>query len=134
MKQGHEDTMMGSHPGGPVTASSVRCSIFEYLMVRFIFPLGSVSPGGFTGLVFDLFCFTVDWLYDIPCVTTAGKRLRLVPSKKQQEEQEDEYDSRLQFSPGRRTKLGGYESHGYTRWDGVGNFGERGSGYKDYRS
>ncbi|KAL0804994.1 hypothetical protein Bca101_097485 [Brassica carinata] len=48
MKQGHEDTMMGSHPGGRVTASSVRCSIFEYLMVRFIFPLGTVSPGGFT--------------------------------------------------------------------------------------
>ncbi|KAG2251593.1 hypothetical protein Bca52824_081729 [Brassica carinata] len=48
MKQGHEDTMMGSHPGGRVTASSVRCSIFEYLMVGFIFPLGSVSPGGFT--------------------------------------------------------------------------------------
>ncbi|KAF3519080.1 hypothetical protein DY000_02060726 [Brassica cretica] len=33
MKQGHEDTMMGSHPGGRVTASSVRCSIFEYLMI-----------------------------------------------------------------------------------------------------
>ncbi|KAG5407849.1 hypothetical protein IGI04_013968 [Brassica rapa subsp. trilocularis] len=29
---GHEDTMMGSHPGGRVTACSVRCSIFEYLM------------------------------------------------------------------------------------------------------
>ncbi|KAF2592913.1 hypothetical protein F2Q70_00043522 [Brassica cretica] len=33
MKQGHEDTMIGSHPGGRVTASSVRCSIFEYLMI-----------------------------------------------------------------------------------------------------
>ncbi|KAG5384747.1 hypothetical protein IGI04_036217 [Brassica rapa subsp. trilocularis] len=32
MEQGHEDTMMGSHPGGHVTACSVRCSIFEYLM------------------------------------------------------------------------------------------------------
>ncbi|KAG5397340.1 hypothetical protein IGI04_019154 [Brassica rapa subsp. trilocularis] len=30
--KGHEDTMMGSHPGGRVTACSVRCSIFEYLM------------------------------------------------------------------------------------------------------
>ncbi|WZZ65583.1 hypothetical protein YC2023_076953 [Brassica napus] len=118
MKQGHEDTMIGSHPGGRVTASSVRCSIFEYLVVLQVY--------------FDLFCFTVDWLSDIPCVATAGTRL--VPSKKQQEEQEDEYDSRLQFSPGRRTKLGGYESRGYTRWDGVGNFGELGSSYKDYRS
>ena len=52
MKQGHEDTMMGTHPIGRVTASSIRCSIFEYLMVRFIFPLGSVSLGGFTGLVY----------------------------------------------------------------------------------
>ncbi|KAF2594156.1 hypothetical protein F2Q70_00043530 [Brassica cretica] len=49
MKQGHEDTMMGTPPIGRVTASSIRCSIFEYLMVRFIFPLGSVSLGGFTG-------------------------------------------------------------------------------------
>ncbi|KAG5374380.1 hypothetical protein IGI04_042297 [Brassica rapa subsp. trilocularis] len=31
-EQGHEDTMMGSHPGSRVTACSVRCSIFEYLM------------------------------------------------------------------------------------------------------
>ncbi|KAF2618001.1 hypothetical protein F2Q68_00042178 [Brassica cretica] len=28
----HEDTMMGSHPEGRVTACSVRCSVFEYLM------------------------------------------------------------------------------------------------------
>ncbi|KAF3522393.1 hypothetical protein F2Q69_00048221 [Brassica cretica] len=33
MKQGHEDTMMGTHPIGRVTASSIRCSIFEYLMI-----------------------------------------------------------------------------------------------------
>ncbi|WZY99693.1 hypothetical protein YC2023_072022 [Brassica napus] len=32
MDQGHEDTMMGSHPGGCVTACSVGCSILEYLM------------------------------------------------------------------------------------------------------
>ncbi|WZY99850.1 hypothetical protein YC2023_072179 [Brassica napus] len=32
MDQGHEDTMMGSHPGGRVTACSVGCSILEYLM------------------------------------------------------------------------------------------------------
>ncbi|KAF3488885.1 hypothetical protein F2Q69_00053611 [Brassica cretica] len=31
-EQGHEDTMMGSHPGGRVTACSVRCLILEYLM------------------------------------------------------------------------------------------------------
>ncbi|KAF2559770.1 hypothetical protein F2Q68_00015255 [Brassica cretica] len=40
----HEDTMMGSHPGGHVTACSFRCSILEYLMemiVIFISPLGS---------------------------------------------------------------------------------------------
>ncbi|KAG5400835.1 hypothetical protein IGI04_015442 [Brassica rapa subsp. trilocularis] len=50
MEQGHEDTMMESHPGGCVTACSVRCSILEYLMemmVIFISPLGSVSLGGF---------------------------------------------------------------------------------------
>ena len=55
MEQRYEDTMMGSHPGGHVTACSVRCSIFEYLiemMVIFISPLGSVSLGGFTGLVY----------------------------------------------------------------------------------
>ena len=55
MEQGHEDTMMGSHPGGRVTACSVRCSIFEYLMemmVIVIFPLGSVSLGGFPGLAY----------------------------------------------------------------------------------
>ncbi|KAF2586418.1 hypothetical protein F2Q70_00036011 [Brassica cretica] len=42
---GHEDTMMGSHPGGRVTACIVRCLILEYLMemvVIFISPLGSV--------------------------------------------------------------------------------------------
>ncbi|KAF3511769.1 hypothetical protein F2Q69_00007905 [Brassica cretica] len=42
--------MMESHPGGRVTACSVRCSILEYLMemmVIFISPLGSVSLGGF---------------------------------------------------------------------------------------
>ncbi|KAG5411097.1 hypothetical protein IGI04_007416, partial [Brassica rapa subsp. trilocularis] len=33
---GHEDTMMGSHPGGRVTACSVRCSIFEYLMAMMV--------------------------------------------------------------------------------------------------
>ncbi|WZY93666.1 hypothetical protein YC2023_065995 [Brassica napus] len=36
--------MMGSHPGGRVTACSVGCSILEYLMemmVIFIYPLGS---------------------------------------------------------------------------------------------
>ncbi|KAG2328180.1 hypothetical protein Bca52824_010908 [Brassica carinata] len=32
MDQGHEDTMMGSHPGDRVTACSVGCSILEYLM------------------------------------------------------------------------------------------------------
>ncbi|KAG5375528.1 hypothetical protein IGI04_040124 [Brassica rapa subsp. trilocularis] len=32
----HEDTMMGSHPGGRVTACSVRCSIFEYLMAMMV--------------------------------------------------------------------------------------------------
>ncbi|KAG5388442.1 hypothetical protein IGI04_029983, partial [Brassica rapa subsp. trilocularis] len=51
-EQDHEDTMMGSHRGGRVTACSVRCSILEYLMemvVIFIFPLGSVSLGGFPG-------------------------------------------------------------------------------------
>ncbi|KAG5374228.1 hypothetical protein IGI04_042447, partial [Brassica rapa subsp. trilocularis] len=32
MDQGHEDTMMGSHPGGRVTACSVGCSILKYLM------------------------------------------------------------------------------------------------------
>ena len=55
MEQGHEDTMMGSHPGGRVTACSVRCSILEYLMemiVIIIFPLGSVSLSGFPGLVY----------------------------------------------------------------------------------
>ncbi|KAF3601618.1 hypothetical protein F2Q69_00035874 [Brassica cretica] len=54
-EQGYEDTMMGSHPGGRVTACSVRCSILEYpmeMMVIFIFPLGSVSLGGFPGLVY----------------------------------------------------------------------------------
>ena len=50
MDQGHEDTIMGSHPGGHVTACSVGCSILEYLiemMVIFIYPLGSVSLGWF---------------------------------------------------------------------------------------
>ncbi|KAF3542162.1 hypothetical protein F2Q69_00022001 [Brassica cretica] len=45
-EQDLEDTMMGSHPGGRVTACSVRCSILEYLMeimVIFISPLGSVT-------------------------------------------------------------------------------------------
>ncbi|KAF3584550.1 hypothetical protein F2Q69_00030007 [Brassica cretica] len=45
MEQGYEDTMMGSHPGGRVTACSVRCSILEYLMdmvVIFIFLLGAL--------------------------------------------------------------------------------------------
>ena len=54
-EQDLEDTMMGSHPGGRVTACSVRCSILEYLMeimVIFISPLGSVSLGGFPGLVY----------------------------------------------------------------------------------
>ena len=54
-EQGYEDTMMGSHSGGRVTACSVRCSILEYLMemvVIFISPLGSVSLGGFPGLVY----------------------------------------------------------------------------------
>ncbi|KAG5414510.1 hypothetical protein IGI04_002077, partial [Brassica rapa subsp. trilocularis] len=32
MDQGHEDTIMGSHPGGRVTACSVGCFILEYLM------------------------------------------------------------------------------------------------------
>ncbi|KAF3606849.1 hypothetical protein DY000_02046322 [Brassica cretica] len=32
IRSGHEDTMMGSHPGGRVTACSVRCSILEYLI------------------------------------------------------------------------------------------------------
>ncbi|KAF3608348.1 hypothetical protein DY000_02048057 [Brassica cretica] len=32
MDQVHDDTMMGSHPGGRVTACSVGCSILEYLM------------------------------------------------------------------------------------------------------
>jgi len=53
MEQGHEDTMMGSHPGGRVTACSVRCSILEYLMemmVIFISSLGLVSLGDFLGL------------------------------------------------------------------------------------
>ncbi|KAG5374134.1 hypothetical protein IGI04_042545, partial [Brassica rapa subsp. trilocularis] len=36
MEQGHKDTMMGSHPGGRVTACSVRCSIFEYLMAMMV--------------------------------------------------------------------------------------------------
>ncbi|KAG5400314.1 hypothetical protein IGI04_014921, partial [Brassica rapa subsp. trilocularis] len=48
-EQDQEDTMMVSHPGGRVTACSVRCSILEYLMemmVIFISPLGSVSLGG----------------------------------------------------------------------------------------
>ena len=55
MEQGHKDTMMGSHPGDRVTACSVGCSILEYLMemmVIFIYPLGSVSLGGFPGLVY----------------------------------------------------------------------------------
>ena len=54
-EQDHEDTMMGSHPGGRVTARSVRCSILEYLMemvIIFITPLGSVSLGGFPDLVY----------------------------------------------------------------------------------
>ncbi|KAF3589139.1 hypothetical protein F2Q69_00029778 [Brassica cretica] len=41
--------MMGLHPGGRVTACSVRCSILEYLMemmVIFISSLGSISLGG----------------------------------------------------------------------------------------
>ncbi|KAG5410816.1 hypothetical protein IGI04_007135, partial [Brassica rapa subsp. trilocularis] len=49
-EQGHEDTMMGSHPGGRVTACIIRCLILEYLMemmVIFISPLGSVSLGSF---------------------------------------------------------------------------------------
>ncbi|KAF2559765.1 hypothetical protein F2Q68_00015252 [Brassica cretica] len=48
-EQDHEDTIMGSHPGGRVTACSFRCSILEYLMemmVIFLSPLGSVSLGG----------------------------------------------------------------------------------------
>ena len=52
-EQGYEDTMMGSHPGGRVTAYTVRCLILEYLMdmvVIFISLLGSVSLGGFPGL------------------------------------------------------------------------------------
>ncbi|KAG5400380.1 hypothetical protein IGI04_014987 [Brassica rapa subsp. trilocularis] len=47
-EQGYEDTMMGSHPGGRVTACSIRCSILEYLMemmVIFISPLGSFLSG-----------------------------------------------------------------------------------------
>jgi len=47
--------MMGSHPGGRVTACSVRCSNLEYLMemmVIFISLLGSISLGGFPGLVY----------------------------------------------------------------------------------
>ncbi|KAG5410806.1 hypothetical protein IGI04_007125 [Brassica rapa subsp. trilocularis] len=36
MEQGYEDTMMGSHHGGRVTACSVRYSIFEYLMAIMI--------------------------------------------------------------------------------------------------
>ncbi|KAG5388827.1 hypothetical protein IGI04_030368 [Brassica rapa subsp. trilocularis] len=53
-EQGHEDTMMGSHPRGRITACSIRCSILEYLMemmVIFISPLGSVSLGGFPDLL-----------------------------------------------------------------------------------
>ena len=54
-EQDQEDTMIVSYPGGRVTACSVRCSILEYLMemmVIFISPLGSVSLGGFPGLVY----------------------------------------------------------------------------------
>ena len=54
-EQGYEETMMGSHPGGRVTACSVRSSILEYLMemvVIFISPLGSVSLSGFPDLVY----------------------------------------------------------------------------------
>ena len=54
-EQDHEDTMMGLQPEGRVTACSVRCLILEYLMemmVIFISPLGSVSLGGFPGLVY----------------------------------------------------------------------------------
>ena len=54
-EQGHEDTMVGSHPGGRVTACSVRCSILEYLiemMVIFNFSLGLACLRGFMGLVY----------------------------------------------------------------------------------
>ncbi|KAF2542566.1 hypothetical protein F2Q68_00031219 [Brassica cretica] len=63
-EQGYEDTMMGSHPGGRVTACSVRCSILEYqmeMMVIFISPLDSVSLGGFPGLVYTY--IISDWKY-----------------------------------------------------------------------
>ena len=63
-EQGHEDTMMGSHPEGRVTSCSVRCSIFEYLMemmVIFISPLGSVSLGGFPGLVYTYIISMSEW-------------------------------------------------------------------------
>ncbi|KAG5397299.1 hypothetical protein IGI04_019113 [Brassica rapa subsp. trilocularis] len=45
-EQGHEDMMMGSHPGERVTACSVRCSILEYLMVMMVI---FISPLGLTG-------------------------------------------------------------------------------------
>ena len=63
-EQGYKDMMMGSHPGGRVTAFSIRCSIFEYLMemvVIFIFPLGSVSLGGFPGLVYIYIISMSEW-------------------------------------------------------------------------
>ena len=63
-EQGYEDTMMGSHPGGRVTACSVRCSILEYLMemmVIFISPLGSVSLGGFPVLVYTYIISMSEW-------------------------------------------------------------------------
>ncbi|WZZ64171.1 hypothetical protein YC2023_075541 [Brassica napus] len=40
-EQGYEETMMGSHPGGRVTACSVRSSILEYLMEMYSENLGS---------------------------------------------------------------------------------------------
>ncbi|WZY93846.1 hypothetical protein YC2023_066175 [Brassica napus] len=52
---GHEDTMMGSHPGGRVTACSVRCSIFENLMAMMVMLTRySFSLCDFSGLAGDL--------------------------------------------------------------------------------
>ncbi|KAG5378243.1 hypothetical protein IGI04_026085 [Brassica rapa subsp. trilocularis] len=71
-EQGHEDTMMGSHPGSRVTACSVSCSIFEYLMAMMAGDLTLGREG--TSLASDLLTenlenvFKVRVPYDIsPC-------------------------------------------------------------------
>ncbi|KAG5378199.1 hypothetical protein IGI04_026041 [Brassica rapa subsp. trilocularis] len=61
MEQGHEDTMMGSHPGGRVTACSVRCSIFEYLMAMMAGDLTLGREG--TALASDLLTEKLESLF-----------------------------------------------------------------------